>query len=153
MSTAAQPSLVLGPLLRYVGSTTATVWVETDAAATVEVLGHRAGTFRVEGHHYALVLIEDLRPGTVHPYEVRLDGNVVWPPPDGRPEPAIRTREGERQARLIFGSCRVGAPQRSPYTFEPAEHPEGFGVDALWAYSRPAAGRRRELAGRAAPPR
>ena len=31
------PKLVLGPLLRYVGETQATVWVETDAAAQVEV--------------------------------------------------------------------------------------------------------------------
>ena len=34
------PSLVLGPLLRHVGEHDATVWVETDAACTVEVLGH-----------------------------------------------------------------------------------------------------------------
>ena len=30
--------LILGPLLRYVGETEATVWVETDAPCTVEVL-------------------------------------------------------------------------------------------------------------------
>ena len=34
--------LIVGPLLRYVGTTTATVWVETDAPAVVEVLGHEA---------------------------------------------------------------------------------------------------------------
>ena len=65
--------------------TTATVWVETDAPAEVAVLGHRAPTFEVEGHHYALVVIDDLEPGSVTRYEVRLDGAVVWPPPDGRP--------------------------------------------------------------------
>ena len=43
------PQLVLGPLLRYIGTTTATVWVETDAPAVVEVLGHRARTFQVAG--------------------------------------------------------------------------------------------------------
>ncbi len=48
----------------------------------------------------------------------------------------IHTRQGEDQARLVFGSCRVGAPQREPYTLAPGDHPEGFGVDALWAYSR-----------------
>jgi hypothetical protein len=130
-----QARLVLGPLLRYVGTTTATVWVETDARAVVEVLGHRASTFNVLNHHYALVLIEDLEPGTINPYDVRLDGHVVWPPPDGRPSPAVRTREGERQARLVFGSCRVGAPERPPYTLPPSDHPKGLGVDALWAYS------------------
>ena len=40
-------------------------------------------------------------------------------------------REGERQARLVFGSCRVGAPERPPFTLAPADHPEGLGVDAL----------------------
>ncbi|MGZ4357814.1 MAG: alkaline phosphatase D family protein [Gaiellaceae bacterium] len=128
--------IVLGPLLRYVGTTTATVWVETRAPHEVEVLGHRARTFQVEGHHYALVLIEDLQPGSAHPYEVRLDGHLAWPPSDGRPGPVIRTREGERQARLVFGSCRVGAPESVPYTHDPDDHPAGLGVDALWAYSR-----------------
>src|SRR4029077_774573 len=130
------PQLVLGPLLRYVGTTTATVWVETDAPAVVEVLAHRARTFTVLGHHYALVLIEELEPGSINPYQVMLDGHVVWPQQDGRPVPAIHTREGERQARLVFGSCRVGAPQSLPYTHAPSEHPKGLGVDALWAYSR-----------------
>ena len=78
-------ALVVGPLLRYAGSTEATVWVETDARCEVEILGHRARTFEVEGHHYALVLIEGLEPGTMTPYEVRLDGERVWPLDDGRP--------------------------------------------------------------------
>jgi PhoD-like phosphatase len=110
--------------------------VETAAPTEVEVLGHRVRTFHVEGHHYALLLIENLQPGAVHPYEVRLDGHLVWPPSDGRPGPAIHTREGERQARLVFGSCRVGAPESAPYTRAPADDPAGLGVDALWAYSR-----------------
>ncbi len=129
-------NLVLGPLLRYVGTTTATVWVETGAPAVVEVLEHSASTFNVLGHHYALVLIEELVPGSVNPYDVQLDGHTVWPPEDERPAPAIHTREGERQARLVFGSCRVGAPQSPPYTHAPSEHRKGLGVDALWAYSR-----------------
>ncbi len=135
-STSQLPGIVVGPLLRYVGSTTATVWLETDTAAVVEVLGHQAQTFQVLGHHYALVVIENLEPGSVNPYEVRLGGELVWPPEDGRPAPAIHTREGERQALLVFGSCRVGAPQRPPYTRAPTEDPKGLGVDALWAYSR-----------------
>jgi hypothetical protein len=48
--------LVLGPLLRYTGSTQATVWVETDAPCDVAVLDARQRTFCVEGHHYALVV-------------------------------------------------------------------------------------------------
>ena len=131
------PSLVLGPLLRYVGRTQATLWVETDRACDVEVLGHVARTFEVRGHHYALVVLKDLPEGAVTGYEVRLDGERVWPPADGgRPASTIHTREGEDAARLVFGSCRVGAPQREPYTLPPDDDEHGFGVDALWAYSR-----------------
>ena len=36
----------------------------------------------------------------------------------------------------MFGSCRVGDPQAPPYTLPQSEHPEGFGIDALWALSR-----------------
>jgi hypothetical protein len=62
--------LVLGPLLRYVGETEATVWVETDEPCEVEVLGRREPTFAVEEHFYALVRIEDLEPGSFNEYEV-----------------------------------------------------------------------------------
>ena len=44
------------------GSETATVWVETDAPAEVDVLGRRARTFHVSGHHYALVVVDDCSP-------------------------------------------------------------------------------------------
>ena len=128
--------LVLGPLLRYTGSTQATVWVETDAPCEVAVLDARQRTFCVEGHHYALVVLSDLDEGSVRPYEVALDGVRVWPPDDGRPPSTIHTREHERHARLVFGSCRVGDPERPPYTLPPSEHPNGFGIDALWALSR-----------------
>ena len=76
--------LVLGPLLRYAGTESASFWVETSAACEVEILGHRARTFTVEGHHFALVLVDDLQPGLVVPYGVRLNGRVVWPPADER---------------------------------------------------------------------
>jgi hypothetical protein len=128
--------LVLGPLLRYTGSTQATVWVETDAPCEVAVLDTRQRTFCVEGHHYALVVLSDLDEGSVRPYAVHLDGERAWPPDDGRPPSTIHTREHERRARLVFGSCRVGDPQRPPYTLEPSEHHLGFGIDALWALSR-----------------
>jgi hypothetical protein len=129
-------ALILGPLLRYTGSTQATVWVETDAACEVAVLASRQRTFCVEGHHYALIVLSDLDEGSVRPYEVHLDGVRAWPPEDGRPPSTIHTREGERRARLVFGSCRVGDPERPPYTLPPSEHELGFGIDALWALSR-----------------
>jgi hypothetical protein len=130
-------SLLLGPLLRYVGRTEATIWVEADRACRVEVLGHSAPTFEVRGHHYALVALSDLEESAVLEYDVRLDGERVWPQPDSdHPPSTIHTREGEHRARLVFGSCRVGAPQREPYTLPPGGDEHGFGVDALWAYSR-----------------
>jgi PhoD-like phosphatase len=127
-STAAQ--LVLGPLLRYAGTESATFWVETSEPCEVEVLGERQHTFAVEGHHYALILVENLTPASVIEYDVRLDGRVVWPPDDGRPGPAVHTRRGERRVRLVFGSCRIGDPQPAADEF-----PES-GIDALWTYSR-----------------
>jgi PhoD-like phosphatase len=130
------PELLVGPLLRYTGSTQATVWVETDAACEVAVLDGRAPTFEVEGHHYAIVALEGLMPGAVTPYEVHLDGARVWPPDDGRPPSAIHTRDHERQSRLVFGSCRLGAPQHPPWTLEIGEDPAAVGVDALWAFAR-----------------
>ena len=79
---------MLGPLLRYTGETTATVWVETDAACELSVLGQSQRTFHVAGHHYGLVCLTGLEPGTRHDYEVRLDGSRVWPAGDSRPAPA-----------------------------------------------------------------
>src|SRR5262249_47551411 len=66
--------LVLGPMLRYAGTKSASFWVETNAPCEVEILGHRVSTFSVEGHHYALLLVSDLTPASVTPYDVRLDG-------------------------------------------------------------------------------
>ena len=137
VESTSMPALVLGPLLRYTGRTEATVWVEADRACDVGVLGRTAPTFEVRGHHYAIVGLTRLAEGGVMPYAVTLDGEQVWPPPgDPRPPCAIHTRRGEHRARLAFGSCRVGAPEHEPYTLPPGEHEQGYGTDALWAYSR-----------------
>lgn len=130
--------LIVGPLLRYVDSTEATLWVETDAVCEVQVLGHCATTFQVRGHHYALVHMTDLQPAIHHAYTVELDGRQVWPQADS-PYPAsvIRTFEPDKPLRIAFGSCRVAVPNQPPYTLTHAEDPEhGFEVDALCALSR-----------------
>jgi hypothetical protein len=107
--------LVLGPLLRHVGTQDATVWVETDAPCTVEVLGCREQTWTVAGHHYALVCVEGLEPGTSTPYDVRLDGEVVWPLPDSEAPPSrIRTLGADRRLKLAFGSCRYATTPPRP---------------------------------------
>jgi hypothetical protein len=99
--------LVLGPLLRYVDETAATIWVEASRACLVEVLGHATRTFAIAGHHYALVEVTDLRPGTEYAYEVVLGGTVRWPGPDSAFGPSVlRTLDPDRSQRLVFGSCR-----------------------------------------------
>jgi hypothetical protein len=129
------PKLVLGPLLRYVNETEATVWVETDEPCEVEVLGRRDRTFRIDGHHYCLVCLTGLEPGSSQPYEVKLDGERVWPPSEsGYPPSLLRTIDPAGPLRIVFGSCRVAVPHRPPYTLTKDEDPEhGREIDALYA--------------------
>src|SRR5215216_5568724 len=126
------PNLILGPLLRHVGSSDATVWVETDASCAVEVRlegsSHRSSTFTVEGHHYALVRVTDLAPGSSHEYSVRLDGEIVWPEPGyDFPAPTIRTVSPGDELTLTFGSCRVSVPHEPPYTNKRGKFARGVG--------------------------
>ena len=124
--------LVVGPLLRFVSETEATVFVETDEECEVEILGRTEPTFRVEGHHYALVRLEGLEPGSDNEYEVALDGERRWPEPGSElPPSVIRTLGGDRPLEICFGSCRVALPHESPYTESKDEDEDGFEVDAL----------------------
>ncbi|MFI8372070.1 alkaline phosphatase D family protein [Streptomyces sp. NPDC085466] len=112
--------LRLGPLLRYVdweSGTSATVWVETDRACAVEIrcpdgAGGTAPTFRVAGHHYALVVVTGLTPGSTTTYQVLLDGVPVWPTADSpRPASTLRTPSVPATGAVVaFGSCRWAAP-------------------------------------------
>lgn len=129
-----EPALILGPLLRYVSRSAATLWVETDRPCTVTVRVHTADgdqpsrpqpslpsdartahgsapTWSVHGHHYALVQVEGLVEGTVSPYEVLLDETIVWPQAQSDyPPSVIRTLSADSSVRLAFGSCRRVAP-------------------------------------------
>ena len=131
--------LVVGPLLRYVDETAATIWVETDRACQVEILGHQARTFEVSGHHYGLVVIEGLRAGTEHEYQVALDGTVRWPEPGSEfPPSVLRTVDPGRPLRLVFGSCRIAelpVPQRrwAQHGQSRREREQERGPDALVA--------------------
>ena len=125
--------LVLGPLLRYVGEREATVWVETDEPCEVEILGHRARTFQVRRHHYALVRIEGLESGRSYEYEVLLDGARRWPLPDHDvPSSVIRTLDPDATLTICFGSCRVSLPHQPPYTLSKDKDERGFEFDALY---------------------
>lgn len=131
------PELVLGPLLRYVSETEATVWVETSEPCEVEVLGRREPTFGVAGHHYALVRIEGLEPGGFYEYEVALDGERRWPLPDhDLPPSAIRTFNPGKAVDVCFGSCRVAVPHEEPYTKSKDEHEDGHELDALYVLAK-----------------
>ncbi|HEX8753196.1 MAG TPA: alkaline phosphatase D family protein [Solirubrobacterales bacterium] len=124
--------LVLGPLLRYVSETEATIWVETDGPCEVEVLGRREPTFGVAGHHYALLRLEGLEPGRTYEYEVALDGERRWPEPGSElPASAIQTFAPGRSLDVCFGSCRVAVPHEEPYTLSKDQHEEGKELDAL----------------------
>ncbi|WP_337191495.1 alkaline phosphatase D family protein [Nocardioides flavescens] len=144
--------LRLGPLLRYVDDTSATIWVETAESATVCVeagdVSAEARTFAVHGHHYALVEVEGLPPGTATPYRLTVDGVQAWPEPPGRagdstrdstgvepelPPSVIPTLKPGKPLRMAFGSCRVSMPHDE-------EGNEAFGVDALRAYALRMAG-------------
>jgi hypothetical protein len=124
-------ALVLGPVLRHVGETTASIWVQLDRAATVTVLGCDARTFEVDGHHYALVPVVGLAPDSENRYEVHVDGERVWPPPvTAFPPSLIRTRgpaSGHRN-RILFGSCRYAKVADPKITAK-------YGIDALDAYA------------------
>jgi len=149
------PKLILGPLLRYAGTTDATIWVETDAACTVEVttdgLSHDSPTFTVEGHHYALVRLTDLEPASFYEYSVTLDGETVWPEANsGFPPSTIKTTGADGEFVLAYGSCRVAVPHEPPYTLERGTVRRGglggkrYERDALFALAHEMMGNPRE---------
>jgi hypothetical protein len=126
--------LLLGPLLRYVGETEAVIWVETDEACEVEVLGHSEPTFCVAGHHFGLVIVDGLEPGSTTEYEVALNGERRWPEAGSEfPPSVIRTLGGDGATRLAFGSCRVSLPHHAPFTLPKDDHEDAREFDALFS--------------------
>jgi PhoD-like phosphatase len=136
--------LVLGPLLRFIDHDSVTIWVETEDSCTVHVeavdQSWSARTFAVHGHHYALVEVVGLEPGTVAPYTVTLEDTVgrhaVWPPEAPEldlPRSVITTLKADKPPRLAFGSCRtsVGHDRKGNAT---------HGVDSMRAYALAMAG-------------
>ncbi|MGW0647660.1 alkaline phosphatase D family protein [Streptomyces umbrinus] len=122
--------LRLGPLLRYVDGSSATIWVEASRPCTAEVrcpdgAGGESRTFQIAGHHYALIPVTGLTPGTTSSYEVLLDGVQVWPLPDSRfPPSVIHTPVDDHETvRVAFGSCRWSTPA--------ADEKDPGGPDAL----------------------
>ncbi|MBE0008604.1 MULTISPECIES: alkaline phosphatase D family protein [unclassified Arthrobacter] len=126
-------SLVLGPMMRYVDLTSASIWVETRRAALVTVTaGQRswtARTFGVHGHHYALVEVDGLEPGSVSEYTVSIDGELVWPEEGSQYPPSkIGTLAPGKPIKMAFGSCRTSVPHNEAGN---GKH----GVDSMRAYA------------------
>ena len=129
--------LLVGPLLRYVGETEAVLWVETDEPCEVEILGHSEPTFQVAGHHFAIVVVGDLKAGTTCEYEVALDGVRRWPEEDSEfPPSVIRTLGAKGPIQMCFGSCRVSLPHHPPYTLSKDEDSDAREFDALYSLTK-----------------
>lgn len=141
--------LLLGPLLRRVDGSSASIWVETSRPCRVTVRAASADTFCVDRRHYAIVVVRDL-PAQPVTYDVRLDGEVVWPPSEGPgadfPAPAIDAgAAGRGRTVIVAGSCLNAAPHDAHYDADPADHPAAVGPDALRRFAETAAAGDRPL--------
>ena len=96
--------------------------------------GGTARTWQIAGHHYALITVAGLSPGTETPYQVLLDGAQVWPQPGSPlpaqhdPHPRARPERPQRRLRLLpLGRAarrqlaRPGRPRRARHP-RPARH-------------------------------
>ncbi|HZL98794.1 MAG TPA: alkaline phosphatase D family protein, partial [Planctomycetota bacterium] len=111
--------IVAGPMAAVAGTTSAAIWIQTDAPAQVSLRCWPAGRpdepvssapVAAAGEHgcTAVVRLEGLDPGTGYEYRVQLDGADAEPPGppgaalrfDTEPEPAAA-----RDLALAFGSC------------------------------------------------
>ena len=109
-----------------------------------------SGRSRVEGHHYALVHVDRAAaPTRATPYEVALDGEVVWPEPDSR---SRRASCAPTRATTRCGSCSAPAasPRRTSRRTRCARTstPTGREVDALRGARAADARTRRPRSGR-----
>ena len=122
------PEVIVGPMLRFIGESEATVWVETDEPCEVEILG-----CEVEPPSRSRATITRSSPSTgleagQVPSTTRSTSTASAP---GRRRAtssrirAIRPIPADGDLRLLFGSCRTSAPHRPPHTFQRWWHPEG----------------------------
>ena len=125
------PRLLIGPVLRHVGTTDATVFVETDEAVRGRDprrarahLARRRAPLRA-GHRRRAS-----QPATSTSVRGAPGRRAVWPPLDSsRPPSRIRTLGDDGEIRLAFGSCRYSraASKIDDKHFDP---------DSLAAYAR-----------------
>ncbi|MEU7740513.1 alkaline phosphatase D family protein [Nonomuraea sp. NPDC049158] len=117
------PALVVGPMLRYVDSASASIWVEIGepGVVTVEAAGRAftSSTFTVHGHHYAIVDLLGLTEN-VDSYVVKIGEEQVWPL-EGWPPSRIRLFPAEGPSKVTFGSCRTSVPHDGTYVLTHGE--------------------------------
>src|SRR5699024_441207 len=108
------PEILVGPVVRYLDRTGATVWAEVSRPWRGRSRpGGReavAASCGVHGHRFALRHPPGLESGAEPPYQVELDGETVWPLDPDRPS-VTRTPRPDTPVRLSFGSCRRGENQ------------------------------------------
>ena len=127
------PDLVLGPLLRYVGETEATVWVETRRALRGRGAGpprahlhaSRSTTTRWSGSKaWSRAASTSTRSASTASAAGRRPGSEL-------PPSAIRTLGRDAPIDVCFGSCRVALPHEEPYVHSKDRHEDGKEYDAL----------------------
>ena len=131
--------ILVGPVLRHRDAQgRATLFVETRGHHHVRVRscdgsdtwGGGADTWMVHGHGYALIIVSGLPDDRAVEYEVLVDDDVAWPPPDsGFPPSVIPPPPGDGPVRIAFGSCR----ELGPYDDDGLR---AWGADALVALAR-----------------
>ena len=148
---ASMPSLVLGPLLRYVGETDAVLWVETDSDVRGRGARRRASApsaCATTTTRSSAAAASSPAPGTSTRCcsTASACGRATTASPPAR----FHTYPKDTPLKLVFGSCRVAAPHEPPYTLTKDEDARGREIDALHTLAqrmrRPAA---RGVAGRA----
>ena len=108
--------LELGPLLRHAGTDEATVWVQTSEPVhgrgppRGQARGVRADVHASRATTTRSIHVTELPADTATPYEVALDGEVVWPEPDSR-VPAERPAHAHARGP---GAGSSSAPAASP---------------------------------------
>ena len=123
-------------MLRYVGETEATVWVETDAPCEVEVLGHADAHLPRRGPPLRAGLHRRPRARHHEPYEVharRRAGLADARQRASRPRVIRTPTRTARRCELAFGSCRVASRTTPPYALRKDDDPRGREIDALRA--------------------
>ena len=100
------------------------------------------------------LLVDDLEPGSVTPYDVRLDGELGLAA-RRRPPGAGRPHARSRAAACGSSSARAGSAVPSPTSRRglAGGARRSTGVDALWTYAQAAPARRGRMARRAPAPR